>query len=48
MIRYGQYCPVAKALERRPQAQFDLVALLRGGLDAGHLTVELDAPRTLP
>lgn len=32
---------------RRPD-QADLVDLLRAGLDAGHLTVELDAPRTLP
>ncbi|WP_052685654.1 sensor histidine kinase [Lentzea aerocolonigenes] len=32
---------------RRPD-QADLVDLLRVGLDAGHLIVELDAPRTLP
>lgn len=32
---------------RRPE-QADLVDLLRAGLDAGHLTVELDAPPALP
>lgn len=31
----------------RPE-QADLVDLLRAGLDAGHLMVEFDAPRTLP
>ena len=37
----------SSASGHRPE-RADLVALLRGGLDAGHLTVELDAPRTLP
>ena len=32
----------------RTSEQADLVDLLRAGLDAGHLSVELDAPRTLP
>jgi signal transduction histidine kinase len=32
----------------RTSGQADLVDLLRADLDAGHLTVEFDAPRTLP